>query len=285
MGRGDRRGATRLMFVVLALSAVGWAFGEHHVATLWEFGLFNTFAGLALLGAGLLAALYLALEPFARRRWPQQLVSWTRLLHGDWRDPLVGRDVLAGCATGVAGACLVHLAVVAPTWVRRPQEVFFIPGHPLIGLSALFTGISQVSVVGMAVALMMFFLLVFLRNLFPRETVGTAVWFVLFAAVLMAASEPRLATLWLITPLAILYTVIVFLALTRAGWLAFFVGRFVYDILTGYPLTFHSSAWYAPIGYAGLLVIAAMALYGLWTSLGGRIMPELADEPRAARAS
>ena len=35
-----------------------------------------------------------------RRRWPATLVSWSRLLAGGLRDPLVGRDVLAGCLIG-----------------------------------------------------------------------------------------------------------------------------------------------------------------------------------------
>jgi hypothetical protein len=34
-----------------------------------------------------------------RRRWPATLVSWSRLLAGRFRDPLVGRDVLAGSRT------------------------------------------------------------------------------------------------------------------------------------------------------------------------------------------
>ena len=35
-----------------------------------------------------------------RRRWPQTLISWTRVLAGRLRDPLVGRDVLVGAACG-----------------------------------------------------------------------------------------------------------------------------------------------------------------------------------------
>ena len=46
--------------------------------------------------------LYLALEPIVRRRWPDSLVSWTRLLRGRVLDPLVGRDVLLGVLGGIA---------------------------------------------------------------------------------------------------------------------------------------------------------------------------------------
>jgi hypothetical protein len=37
-----------------------------------------------------------ALEPYLRRRWPERIISWNRLLAGEFRDPLVGRDILIG---------------------------------------------------------------------------------------------------------------------------------------------------------------------------------------------
>ena len=68
--------------------------------------------------------LYLALEPFARRRWPQMLISWTRALSGSWRDPLVGRDMLIGAAVGTAaGLIMGPLRVLLPLAARpsRPS--------------------------------------------------------------------------------------------------------------------------------------------------------------------
>ena len=44
--------------------------------------------------------LYMAIEPYVRRVWPRMLVSWTRLLSGRLRDPLLGRDVLIGLLVG-----------------------------------------------------------------------------------------------------------------------------------------------------------------------------------------
>jgi hypothetical protein len=58
----------------------------------------------ALVGAGTTGVFYLALEPHVRRRWPTVLVAWSRVLSGRWRDPLVGRDVLASLAMGAAAA-------------------------------------------------------------------------------------------------------------------------------------------------------------------------------------
>ena len=41
-----------------------------------------------------------SLEPHLRRVWPRTMISWTRLLSGQVRDPLVGRDVLIGMSWG-----------------------------------------------------------------------------------------------------------------------------------------------------------------------------------------
>ena len=43
---------------------------------------------------------YLALEPYVRRFWPDGILGWTRLLSGYVRDPRVGRDLLTGCVIG-----------------------------------------------------------------------------------------------------------------------------------------------------------------------------------------
>ena len=63
------------------------------------------FSGQPLWAAGLLWLLYLAVEPYVRRFWPSTVVSWSRLMARQWRDPLVGRDILFGVALGV----LIHV--------------------------------------------------------------------------------------------------------------------------------------------------------------------------------
>jgi hypothetical protein len=40
--------------------------------------------------------------------------------------------------------------------------------------------------------------------------------------------------------------------------------------MANFPLTTQGSAWYASISLTGILLMAAMALYGFYTSLGGR---------------
>ena len=50
--------------------------------------------------------LYIALEPYVRRRSPEQLISWARLVAGQPNDPLVGHHVFVGLVLGVAHALL-----------------------------------------------------------------------------------------------------------------------------------------------------------------------------------
>ena len=102
LGRGDRRGAKRLAIMVVCLSVLSGMLRAHHVPIAiaeLEWLLFT--AGMALLWGGFAWLIYISLEPHLRRVWPRTLVSWTRLLSGQLRDPLVGRDVLIGMFVGV----------------------------------------------------------------------------------------------------------------------------------------------------------------------------------------
>jgi predicted Ser/Thr protein kinase len=79
-GRGDRRGAFRLAYVVFATLIGLWLCRAHIVLTLGMLGLFVLAISTALFFSGLFWILYLSLEPYVRRHWPQTLVSWNRLL-------------------------------------------------------------------------------------------------------------------------------------------------------------------------------------------------------------
>ena len=126
LGRGDRRGAFRLAGFVFAAWAVAWFFGAHHVPDFDEFGSSSSFWLRGFSSPVSLWVLYIALEPYVRRRWPATLVSWSRLLAGGFRDPLVGRDVLAGCLLGAFSIALVRLGWFVPSWLGYPppQAIF-----------------------------------------------------------------------------------------------------------------------------------------------------------------
>ena len=109
------------LFVFCAYAAAR-LFQADHVASfgqeLWL--LVKVFAYPAF-WAGLVWLLYMALEPYARRRWPHMLIAWKRLLAGRLHDPLVGRDVLIGCLLGACTLASRGLAWVGPVLLGVPS--------------------------------------------------------------------------------------------------------------------------------------------------------------------
>jgi serine/threonine-protein kinase len=267
-GRGDARGAWLLAGYYLAVRSLLWAVTADHV---FDYGVelrsFCDMLGGAVYVAAQAWLAYFALEPYVRRRWPWRIVSWQRVLSGRLRDPLVGRDVLVGCAAGVILVGLAYVIFLGPTWWGEPADPlgllfadarFVSPLEPVLGVqaSALFQ------------ALTWFFLLCFLVWLVRREWLAVAIVLVLYVAVkqvLGAASHPEWAALigGLQAALGL------FLAL-RYGLLALTVGMFVGYTVQFAPITLDWSGWYVWHAVVPMAVLTGLAVYGFVVSLGGR---------------
>ncbi|HSS44857.1 MAG TPA: protein kinase, partial [Thermoanaerobaculia bacterium] len=112
-GRGDREGALRLA-IVMFLLLMSLFVCRSHFATIGDtIGLTVLAISTALFLAGAMWVLYMAIEPWVRRQWPKSLISWTRLLAGSWRDPVVGRDILLGIALGVVWILIFQIRAIA----------------------------------------------------------------------------------------------------------------------------------------------------------------------------
>ncbi len=267
LGRGDRRGASRLAAFVFAAWTVAWFFGAHHVPNFAEFGLFMEFLAWGLAWSCLLWVLYIALEPYVRRRWPATLVSWTRLLAGGFRDPLVGRDILAGCLLAAFTLALPRFGWFVPSWLGYP------PPQPSLGPQWQFLG-GRTIVANVAVSLMfapffwlaLLFILFLFRTLLRKEWAAAVAWVLLFTLFFPLSFDP---VGWVG---ALLFSSLAVFVMIRLGLLALVANFMVFNILQGFPLTTQGSAWYAGISLTGILLMAAMAFYGFYTSLGGRPM-------------
>jgi serine/threonine-protein kinase len=268
LGRGDRRGAFRLALCMFFLFLLSWLSGASHVPRLQgELGLFFIALAFAVLASGILWLFYIALEPYVRRRWPGMIISWSRLIAGRLRDPLVGRDILIGGLCGIAIAVIDPLYHLLPAWLGLPPQAPhpIVPGmlldvRHLIGgtLGALAFGISQV--------LFLCFVLVLLRILLRRQWLAATVFF-LFGTFTLAtgAGNPYVNLLY-----AAALSGIVTFTLIRFGLLAAVVAQFLSSLLLDFPLTFDFSAWYAVNSLFGLAIVAALAIYGFYVSLAGR---------------
>jgi serine/threonine-protein kinase len=272
LDRGDRRGAFRLASFVFAALAVNWVFGAHHVSTLAEFGLFLEFLCWGLLWSGLLWVLYIAMEPYVRRRWPATLVSWSRLLAGGFRDSLVGRDVLAGCLMGAFVIDLARLGWFVPSWFDQPPpRLLSGPDWQFLGARTIIADISN-NVVSSLLASFAFLFVLFLFRALLRKEWAAAVAFVVFFTALL--NSPVLFAGGQLAAIALLIGLIltglgVFL-LRRLGLLAVAVSFFFSGLLTSFPLTTQMSSWYAGISLTGILLMAALTFSAFYTSLGGQ---------------
>jgi serine/threonine-protein kinase len=260
MGRGDRGGAARLMVFVVVLYGVAWLFSEHHLASLGELLLFVYSAAYWLLIAGWLWLMYIALEPYARRRWPRILVGWSRLLAGDYRDPLVGRDLLVGCLVAAVFLLLNALFVLIYGALGAPQ---LRPDEAAIGLLSgfhLIAGqflriLANTIFIGLALAFLVSMMRVLLRN----------TWAAAIVPVLLLSSLSLLAGPWSGAVQIGLLLASLFLVFLRFGLLAAVACTFTIGVLNNFPITTHSG-----IGLTGPALLLAFALYAFHASLGGQ---------------
>ncbi|HYY94634.1 MAG TPA: serine/threonine-protein kinase [Pyrinomonadaceae bacterium] len=274
LGRGDRKGAFRLALISLFLiMAAWWVLVGHHVPQLVpEFNNGVTHLGWALYYGVLVWVLYVAIEPFVRARWPHRIISWTRLLAGDWRDPLVGRDLLLGSLVGVGYNVLDCLWTLAPGWLGRPPDAPFLvllwEGlFALLGLRGyLFVYLDFVWWFAIAYPLSLLFGLLLLLILLRREWLSAVAGWALLTYTLGLAGGGNLGIDLFFAGLLAALCVFCVMRLGLLASSAFFLmasGLYL-------PLAADFSVWYAPYAVLSLLLLAAPAIYGCYTSLGGQ---------------
>jgi serine/threonine-protein kinase len=265
LGRGDRRGAFRFALFVFAAFLLGWLLDGTHVASSDEVRLFVEIAGFDLFVAMFAYFLYLAVEPFVRRRWPGALVSWTRVLAGQFRDGVVGRDVLVGVLWGTCAPLLNRTMLLA-------LDRFGIPVQPYVQLDALLGfrfGAARIvfeSAVAACYAVAIFFLLFLLRSLLRKDWLAAIVFMGIFTLQIVAGSEQPLKE----APFFLVIAGSIVFILVRFGLVAYAAGLFTILVLFDFPITRHLAAWYAPTGILAVVVIAALAVYGYMATLEGR---------------
>jgi len=267
LSRGDRRGAFRLATVAFVLSMLSWLATAHVVATK-PAALFGSL--MLALAEGAFTGLsvwvvYVALEPYIRRRMPELLVGWARILEGRWRDARVGRDVLMGLACGAALALLGHVVNGLPTWFSFPGQTtipfFGLGGHRLAPLGAL-TGAALNAIVRAVFSLTILFLF---RLFLPRAWLATAGLVLTLWLFGLGAENVMLEV-----PAALLGAILMAVVTTRLGLLALVGMWLAVLLLVALPAGVGLSTWYG--AYSGLTLVLLLGLAG-WsfvTSLGGR---------------
>jgi serine/threonine-protein kinase len=276
LDRIDRRGAVRVAVFVTTLLMVIWVIEEDHVPSIWELYLFLMAAGWALLIGALLGVVYLALEPYVRRLWPTTIMSWSRVLAGTIRDPLVARDVLIGCAAGAILGSLELSGHGVTRWVSGIMPRLFAGERALHGPLALVSEVAQGIVTGIFIALVLLFVLLALRKLLRREWLAIAVATLLFGVPGAMGNAAPAAAL----PFALVSQALVFMMVARVGLVSAIAMFFFTHLLYSFPATWPPNQWYAGVGFAGVAVAVAVAVAAFRVA----IAPHLAARPERTRA-
>ena len=268
MGRGDRRGAFRLAAFVAVAETLAWLTAAHHVPTLnAEVTMFVENLALTLFIASVLWLVYIAIEPFVRRRWPSIIISWSRLLAGDWRDPLVGRDILLGALFGLLSVLATYLQTLAPQLLGRPATTPLVPSlGGFTGMQYIIALLSAQIVNALLFPSALLFLLLLFSLIFRRWWAAVGVLFVL-VALLGSATGEQPSTDWLFGTLG---AALILFVLLRLGLLACVLMQFFNLTFYIYPVTTDFSAWYAGTTAFALAVALALTFYGFRTSLAGQ---------------
>ncbi|PYT96290.1 MAG: hypothetical protein DMG36_00700 [Acidobacteria bacterium] len=266
LGRVDGRGAFRLGSFIFVVFLTMWALRAHHIASLDEIDLFIIALSWGLLGAASVALLYLALEPYVRRKEPQTLISWSRLLAGKFRDPLVGRDLLVGSLYGVALALFeTSDNFLLPVLGKLPPTPNIGLTESLLGVRAAL-GLLLAYVSGWTLdALGVFFVLFLLRLALRKEWLAAIAVVILFSAPNLGDEYPIVAFVFS----AVIWLSIL-LVLKRFGLLVLVTALVMQNVLILFPVTAHLSRWYAASAMTGLTFFAALAFFGFHTSRAGK---------------
>lgn len=266
LGRGDRRGATRLAVAYATVRMLVWAFSEHHNGMVGrETSLFFQDLAFAIFSGTFLWLLYVAFEPFLRKTWPGWGISWSRLMAGDYRDPLVGRDLLIGLVIGIAMSAIQLLSTLTPNWFGKPTPLFVTPSASFLGPNMFFARFESQLSAGLFIAFVCVFLLLLFLRLMRRELPALITVWIILTAFATLISQSSL----IMVPLIAITAFLAIFAMRRYGLLALTTTSVVAHLLIFFPVTTDLTAWYAMDFTIAMGISLALAGFAAYTAVGG----------------
>ncbi|MDP9098849.1 MAG: hypothetical protein M3N48_07635, partial [Verrucomicrobiota bacterium] len=263
LGRGDIQGALRLGLFVLCVNLSTWVIGGTHVASASEGDLFLMAAMRSVFNAASLAFVYISFEPFVRRKWPQTIVSWSRVLAGGFRDPLVGRDILLGTTMGVWMALVMGFSSIAYEIAGIPAVRVGTDPLTLLGGRYLAGAFLFLIVDVLYKSLGVLFLIFLCRTLLRKQWLAAGVIVITLSAIYATnAIHPFVG--W---PINLLFFSLAVFTLMRFGLLALAVAFFVSILLGQFPIGTDFSVWYSGEVAFTIVAIIALAVFSFRTAL------------------
>ncbi len=267
--RGDRDGAFRLAFLMLAVCAAShWMIATHPRSADSELTLLCRVIAMSLPTASWFWVFYIAVEPYVRRQWPETLIAWSRLMTGDWKNPLVGLHVAVGGLGGVTCGVVALVHRVSAPWVGEA------PGIPWIDMDRGIDVLQGVvPAIGTALSILPYvakFSLTFLLALIILKMLLRVRW---LAALCYAMIQTSLWALsrgdsWLSWLFIGAIIAVAMLMLVRLGLLAMVSGGIFFIAITTFTPTFDVTRWYTPTAWAATFTLFGTFAVGIALACG-----------------
>jgi hypothetical protein len=263
-GRGDRQNAWRLACIAFAVGMATFLFRVHFVASLSMVLLVILAISTSLFAAGTLWVFYIALEPYVRRNWPQTIISWTRLMAGRMRDPLVGRDLVSGVVMGMSWILVFEVGLLFR--MRTGGAPHFPSEDYLMGIRQAAGSWLSTLVISILGTLLFFFTLVLLRVLVRNSWLAAALFVAIFTIPKVLGSDH------LVVDTLVWVTIygIAAVAVVRFGLIVLGIASLMANVLLNLPYTLDFSYWYAAQCLFISLIFVAIGAQGVYTSLAGK---------------
>lgn len=260
LGRGYSRGAFRTGFFVTVLCVIVLMLdATHSINSESESRLIRYILAMSVWNGAMAATMYLAIEPYIRRTWPAMLTSWTRLVSGRWRDPLVGRDILIGIVPGVLLVLFHSIQGVIGGILTPPLTAYVLPDSVYSPASLVSTILEQIVGRGVLDGFIVLFVLVALLTILRRTfltLIGLGV--VLFIVIYGLSRGGPLPGIVVASAAAAALPVVV---LYRFGLLALMSYLVTAWMLPNFPLDV--GAWYFERSVAAVALLPMLGLVGL----------------------
>ena len=176
--------------------------------------------GARILTAAIAWVSYIAVEPYVRRYWPQIMITWSRLLGGKFRDPLVGRDILLGGMCGIMLVLAGQLSILLPSWLGLPPPLPQLPGTlqdmgDVLGLRYKLNILITTLMISITLAIVVVLLMLVLRVTMRRPWLASTVSWLLLTLLLVTAGGDNVCYPWLASSLLVAVAIVL---LVHPAW-------------------------------------------------------------------
>ena len=272
----DRRADTNGAWRMAGYTSIGYAMyfllGGHKTNLVdW---MWSALAIALALGA-YVAISYLALEPWVRRLWPHSMTTWSRVLKGRWRDPLVSRDILIAVAAAALGYAVQQLAALAAIHLgAAPSGPRRVDGPPfgfvlnnLMGNRFVMAEVLGPFLHSLDILMFLFVAVVIQAKLRPRW-LAAFVYLAFWEVVLVHPSF--LAADWVMVIRWTFDLILFFVLMVHFGIFAAVAAGTASLLMSSGVLTWQLTAWYGQSSLVVAAVLTGIAMAACWYSLGER---------------